>query len=125
MEQKNRLKIMVIDDDQEILDTFKEIFKDSGAHLFLAKSAISAIEEIKKRAYHIAFIDLYMPVVNGMETMLRLKEICPAIIATMISGFRNPHMLEAAKRSGAENYLFKPLDVKEILLSTVVPLKMN
>jgi len=68
---------------------------------------------------------MYMPVMNGMETMLRLKELCPSLIMTMISGFRNPYMLEAALNSGAENYLFKPLNVKEILLSTIVPLKMN
>lgn len=125
METKNNLRIIVIDDDPEILECFQSIFKGSGAHLFLTKSAISAIEELKRHPYHIAFIDLYMPVMNGMETMLRLKEICPTLIATMISGFRNPHMLEAALNSGAENYLFKPLNVKEILMSTIVPLKMN
>ncbi len=125
MEQRNNLRIMVIDDDPEILECFKSIFEGSGAHLFLTKSSISAIEELKQQPYHIAFIDLYMPVMNGMETMLRLKELCPSLITTMISGFRNPYMLEAALNSGAENYLFKPLNVKEILMSTIVPLKMN
>jgi len=125
MEIKNSMKILVVDDDPEILECFKSIFKGSGAQLFLSNSAVSAIEELKRQSYNIVFIDLYMPVINGMETLMRMKEICPDIIAIMISGFRNPQILEAAKRSGAANYLFKPLDVKEILLSTIVPIKTN
>lgn len=125
MEAKNQLKIMVIDDDPEILESFKSIFHGSGAYLFLSGSAVSAIEELKQQSYHIAFIDLYMPVINGIETLTRMKEICPNIVAIMISGFRNPQVLEAAKRSGATDYLFKPLDINKVLLSTVVPLKSN
>jgi len=123
MNSKNTLKIMVIDDDTEILDCFKSIFEGSCAHLFLTKSPISAIEELKQQSYHIAFIDLYMPVMNGMETMQQLKEICPGLVTIMISGFRNPKMQKAAIRSGAQDYLFKPLNVKEILLNTIVPTK--
>lgn len=125
MEEKNQLKIMVVDDDPEILESFKSIFHGSGAHLFLSGSAVSAIEELKQQSYHIAFIDLYMPVINGIETLTRMKEICPNIVAIMISGFRNPKVLEAAKSSGATDYLFKPLDINKVLLSTIVPLKSN
>ena len=125
MNSKNTLKIMVIDDDPEILDCFKSIFDKSGAHLYLCKNPVSAIEEMKHETYHIAFIDLYMPVMNGMETMTRLKEINPSLVAIMISGFRNPHMLEAAKRSGAQDYLYKPLNIKDILLSTIIPMKQS
>jgi len=121
MDPQNTLKIMVIDDDPEILDCFKSIFEKSGAHLFLSKNPVSAIEEFKRTPYNIAFIDLYMPVINGLETMERLKEINPDLVTIMISGFRNPKMLEIAKESGAQDYLFKPLDIKDILLSTIVP----
>ncbi|MBU1065514.1 hypothetical protein KKC74_12030 [bacterium] len=53
MNSKNTLKIMVIDDDPAILDCFKSIFEKSGAHLFLTKSSISAIEELKQQPYHL------------------------------------------------------------------------
>ena len=115
MDSQNTLKIMVIDDDPEILESFKKIFENSGFQLFLAKNGVTAIEEIKREKYHIAFIDLYMPVMNGLETMTSLKEGNPDLIAVMISGFRNEQMLEAALKSGASDYLYKPLDVQDII----------
>lgn len=115
MNSQNTLKIMVIDDDPEILESFKNIFENSGFQLFLANNGVTAIEEIKREKYHIAFIDLYMPVMNGLETMIRLKESNPDLIAVMISGFRNEQMLEAALKSGAHDYLYKPLDIQDII----------
>ncbi|MCK4715380.1 MAG: response regulator [Candidatus Marinimicrobia bacterium] len=125
MNSQNQLKIMVIDDNPEILDCFKSIFDKSGAHLFLSKNPVTAIEEFKRTPYNIAFIDLYMPVINGLETMERLKEINPDLVAIIISGFRNPKMPEIAKKSGAQDYLFKPLDIKDILLGTIVSKKQQ
>ena len=115
MDSQNILKIMVIDDDPEILESFKKIFENSGFQLFLANNGVTAIEEMKREKYHIAFIDLYMPVMNGLETMTRLKEGNQDLIAVMISGFRNEQMLEAAIKSGAHDYLYKPLDIQDII----------
>ena len=115
MDSQNTLKIMVIDDDPEILESFKKIFEKSGFQLFLAKNGVTALEEMKRKKYDIAFIDLYMPVMNGLETMTRLKESNPELIAVMISGFRNEQMLETAIKSGAYDYLYKPLDIQDII----------
>ncbi|MCK4715381.1 MAG: response regulator [Candidatus Marinimicrobia bacterium] len=115
MDPQNTLKIMVIDDDPEILESFKKTFENSGFQLFLAKNGVTAIEEAKREKYHIAFIDLYMPVMNGLETMTHLKESNSDLIAVMISGFRNEQMLETAIKSGAYDYLYKPLDIQDII----------
>ncbi len=115
MDSQNILKIMVIDDDPEILESFKKIFENSGFHLFLSNNGVTAIEKMNHEKYHIAFIDLYMPVMNGLETMTRLKESNPDLIAVMISGFRNEQMLETAIKSGAHDYLYKPLDIQDII----------
>ncbi|MDO9548427.1 MAG: response regulator [Candidatus Marinimicrobia bacterium] len=108
------LNIIVIDDDSEILDLFKSIFENTGFNLFLANSGIAAIEKFGEQHFHIAFIDLYMPGMDGLDTMIRLKEINPELIAVMISGFRNENMLERALKAGAYDYLYKPLDVQDI-----------
>ncbi len=121
MKEKYFIDIMVVDDDPEILDCFRSIFKNKKVHLYLTSSSTSAVEEMKQHSYDIAYIDLYMPVMNGIETMLRLKEINPQLSAIMISGFRNPRMLQSAKNSGAQDYLFKPLQVNDILNKAIVP----
>jgi len=115
MSSKDTLKIMVVDDDLEILDSFRDIFKNSGFKLFVADNAKDAIEEMEREKYHIAFIDVYMPVMDGLVTLNNFKKINPDLITVMISGFRNEHLLEAAFKNGANDYLYKPLDVQDIL----------
>ena len=114
MVTQSTLNIMVIDDEHEILDSFKDIFENSDFNLFLADNAQTAIDEISKNHYHIAFIDIFMPEMDGIETLQRLKQINPNLIAVMISGFRNEDMLENALKLGASNYLYKPLDIQSI-----------
>jgi len=114
MEKTTTLNIIVIDDDTNILDLFKSIFENTGFNLFLANSGKAAIEQSGKHHFHIAFIDLYMPEMNGLDTMIQLKEINPELITVMISGFRNEDMLERALKAGAFDYLYKPLDVQDI-----------
>lgn len=115
MISKDTLKIMVVDDDLEILDSFRDIFKNSGFKLFVADNAKDAIEEMEREKYHIAFIDVYMPVMDGLVTLNNFKKINPDLITVMISGFRNEHLLEVALKNGANDYLYKPLDVQDIL----------
>ncbi|MCD6204299.1 MAG: response regulator [Candidatus Marinimicrobia bacterium] len=114
MEKESTLNIIVIDDDPDILDSFKSIFKNSGFNLTCVTGGLRAIEEFHRQTFHIAFIDLYMPDMDGLETLIRLKELNNDLIAVMISGFRNEDMLEKAMKSGAYDYLYKPLDVQDI-----------
>lgn len=114
MEKPHTLNIMVIDDDQNILDSFKSIFDNTGFRLTCVNSGSSAIEQFKHNSFHIAFIDLFMPDMDGLETLIHIKELNPDVLAVMISGFRNEAMLERALKGGAYDYLYKPLDVSDI-----------
>jgi len=119
MQNPTTLNIIVIDDDKGILDSFESIFENTGFHLTTVNNGESAIEILSKHHFHIAFIDLFMPGMDGLETMIRLKEINPELIAVMISGFRNEDILERALQTGAYDYLYKPLDVQDIFGITI------
>lgn len=114
MSQPPTLNIMVVDDDPEMLISFQTIFENSGFNLVTADGGPKALEIARKQDFHIAFIDLFMPEMDGLETLKQLKEHNPDLIAVMISGFRNEDMLEKALQMGAYNYLYKPLDVQDV-----------
>ena len=114
-----RIKVLVVDDNHEILSIFSEIFKDSDLSIFTTDNGQSAILEMRNEEYDVAFIDVYMPNMNGLTTLKELKKIDPDLIAVMISGYKNESMLEEALKIGADEYLFKPLDIQSIM-STVV-----
>lgn len=114
MSQPPTLNVMVVDDDPEMLISFQTIFENSGFHLVTAASGPKALEIARNQDFHIAFIDLFMPEMDGLETLKQLKDLNPDLIAVMISGFRNEDMLEKALQMGAYNYLYKPLDVQDV-----------
>ena len=115
MLKKGPVRVMIIDDDQEIRDIFSEIFGEEKFDIFAAENGLVAIEEMKKNDYDLAFIDIYMPGINGLETLRQLKEINENLKTVMISGFSNEALLEKSLEIGADDYLYKPLDIQDIL----------
>lgn len=114
MSKPKTLNVIVIDDDPEMLVSFQTIFENTGFNLVTANSGLKALEIARKQEFHIAFIDLFMPEMDGLETLKEMKKLNPELIAVMISGFRNEDMLEKALKAGAYDYLYKPLDVQDI-----------
>ena len=64
----------------------------------------------------IAFIDIKLPNIDGLETFLRLKEINPGILTIMMTGFRNEvkDALDKARAASAITCLYKPFDPSEV-----------
>lgn len=114
MSKPKTLNVIVIDDDPEMLVSFQTIFENTGFNLVTANSGLKALEIARKQEFHIAFIDLFMPEMDGLDTLKEMKKLNPELIAVMISGFRNEDMLEKALKAGAYDYLYKPLDVQDI-----------
>lgn len=108
------VKIMVIDDDVSILEIFKEIFSGPQFQVFTASDGPTAINEFRRQKYDLAFIDVYMPLMNGLEVLSALRAISPQLEVIMISGFHNEALLEQALRQGARHYLYKPLDAHDV-----------
>ncbi len=113
------LKIMVIDDEEMVLENFNDLFSRSYFKIFKARNGQAAVDEMQRNKYDIAFIDVYMPVMDGLETLSKLKEINPQLMAVMISGYKNEKVLEESLKLGAEHYLYKPLDIQNIIGVTV------
>ena len=109
--------IMVVDDDLEICDNFKNVLVDSGYRIGIAHSDDEAIALARERTYDIIFIDIKLPAINGLQTYLAIKEINPEVVAVMTTAYRQEtvELVEAALEQGAYTCLYKPLDMQEVL----------
>ncbi len=114
MSAARKIKIMVVDDDDNILEVFRDIFTDSQFEVFTALNGPAAIAEFQHQRYDLAFIDILMPGMNGLEVLEALLQINPDFVAIMISGFRDETKLEEALKIGAKYYLYKPFDAHDI-----------
>lgn len=112
-------RILIIDDDDYILEIFQDIFADPRFQVFCANNGTAALTEMQRQPYDLAFIDIFMPGMDGLEVLTALLRLNPKLQAIMISGQHNIAKLEQALTLGAQHYLFKPLDVHDVLSVTL------
>ena len=107
--------ILVIDDDADICDSLTKVLERQGYEVLTAGSGEEAIALAGERACQMAFIDVKLPNIDGLETFLRLKEINPDILTIMMTGFRNEvkEALDKAQAASAITCLYKPFDPAE------------
>ncbi|MCX7912526.1 MAG: response regulator, partial [Dehalococcoidales bacterium] len=107
--------IIIIDDDADICQSLTAVLEQQGYEVITALSGEEALALAMKRPCQIAFIDVKLPDIDGLETLLRLKEINPDILPIMMTGFRNEvkEALDKAQAASAITCLYKPFDPVE------------
>jgi DNA-binding NtrC family response regulator len=107
--------ILVIDDDADICDSLTKVLQQQGYEVLTAASGEEAIIIASEKACRMAFIDVKLPNIDGLETLLRLKEINPDMLPIMMTGFRNEvkEALDRAQEESVITCLYKPFDPAE------------
>ena len=107
--------ILIVDDDADICRTLTRVLELQGYRVLAAGSGEEAVLIAQEKACQIAFIDVKLPNIDGLETFLRLKEINPGILTIMMTGFRNEvkDALDKAQAASAITCLYKPFDPSE------------
>jgi len=115
-EEKGRL-ILIVDDDKGILHNLRDILQTKGHTVFIADSGQRAIELARDNQFCIVFIDVKMPLLNGLEIYKAIKRINPRVCAVMMTGYRQEvkALVEEALDSSAYTCLYKPLNMDEVL----------
>ncbi len=110
------IKVMVVDDNDEILDLFKDLFQELKYHVMLAHDGNEALQLFKKEQPDVIFLDIRMPGPDGIETLKKLKQIDNGNNATvvMITGYGDIETARQAMQLGAYEYLTKPIDLNAI-----------
>jgi DNA-binding NtrC family response regulator len=104
--------ILVVDDDTDICHTLTRALEMEGYEVLAANSGEDAVGIVSETPCQMAFIDIKLPDIDGLETFLRLKELNPGIRTVMMTGFRNEvrDVLEKAEAASAITCLYKPFD---------------
>ncbi|MEA2166204.1 MAG: two-component system, NtrC family, nitrogen regulation response regulator NtrX [Thermoanaerobaculia bacterium] len=109
-------KILIIDDEAAIRETLANILQDEGHSTTLCDSGEAAIAQFARDEYDLVFLDLWLPGIDGMAVLERLKSAgAPPVI--VISGHGNIDSAVRATRLGAYDFLEKPLSLERVLLT--------
>ena len=119
-------RVLVVDDNETNLLVAKSLLKRTKVQLDMAPSGAKCIELLKKKSYHIVFLDHMMPEMDGIETLKKVKEeglaadTCfIALTANAIHGARQAYL-----DAGFDDYLSKPftgMDIEKCLFGHIPP----
>jgi len=109
--------ILVVDDEESILQSLDGILTDEGFEVITAKSGLKALEKMKEEMPDLVLLDIWMPDMDGIETLIKTKETNPNMQVVMMSGHGTIETAVKATKLGAYDFIEKPLSLEKVLLS--------
>jgi two-component system response regulator HydG len=109
-----KVKIMVVDDEPSVLESFKMILKIKDYDVDTFGDGPSALTQLKPNQYQVAFVDLKLPGMDGIQILQRIKEIDPNVEVAIVTAYATEASHANAITLGALEYLRKPFLMEEI-----------
>lgn len=109
------VKIIIVDDDEQIRATMKTILEDNGYVVDLAATGNEAIKMTQETVYNVALLDIRLPDIEGVELLKRIKDNVPKTRKIMVTGYPTLQNAISALNKNADAYLVKPFDVEKLL----------
>jgi DNA-binding NtrC family response regulator len=110
-------KILLIDDSQEILTSLSEYLAMEGYEVDSSLDGTGGISRMEGRFYDIVLSDLKMPGISGMDVLKYVNENSPDSICIILTGYGTIKNAVEAIKSGAFDYLTKPVKMEEVLVT--------
>ena len=110
-----KLAILIVDDDHEVADTLAYIVGRRGHEVVVAYDGEWAVDLSSRRKFDVAFIDILLPGINGVECFIKFKKHCPSANVFMMTGYASEDLAALALRNGASDVLRKPVMPEDIL----------
>jgi two-component system, NtrC family, response regulator HydG len=112
---KRALRILVVDDDVDNAQSLGELFELEGHIPRVVHSGEDAIKAYMEDSFDLAFMDVMMPGLNGVESFLQIRRMRPEAKVFMMTGYSVEELLQQAIAQGAMGVLSKPMDVRSLL----------
>ena len=112
-----QVKILWADDEIELLKPHIMFLENKGYSVDPVNNGADAVEQSNQQDYDIVFLDENMPGISGLEALSRIKESKPYVPVVMITKSEEEHIMEEAIGSKIADYLIKPVNPNQILLS--------
>src|SRR5262249_8734034 len=108
------VRVLIVDDDCDLAESLADLLQFHGCEVELAKNGQEALRRSLAADHDITFMDVRMPVMNGVDSFLAIRRAKPNSRVVMMTGFKEP-ILQQAIEAGAEGPLHKPFPLGDML----------
>lgn len=113
-----RTRILVIDDEETIQILFKDTLSELGHETMTAGTGTEGLELVKQQDFDLAFIDLKIPGMDGVELFRQIKNIKPDMTVIIITGYPDSNLMSQALAQGPFGVMKKPFGERDIINAT-------
>ena len=117
--------ILIVDDEPGIRDTLRGVMEDEGFAVEAVATGEECLSALEKRAYSCVLLDVWLPGIDGLETLRRLRAAGSDAAVIIISGHGNVETAVKATKLGAFDFIEKPLSLEKTLLTVRNALKQQ
>lgn len=111
----DKFRVMIVDDNADLLETFKDILEFKGFEVATALSGPAAIGQARKQHFDAIILDLVMPGMSGADALVELKKLDPKAKFIIITAYVTSNQVAEVKKGGALRIFHKPFAMDEIV----------
>ena len=117
--------LLVVDDDQSVRESLELVLTQAGYHVTLAESGAAALQRLESTPFLLMLTDLNMPGMTGVELLAAAQRLQPNMLGIMLTAYGSVDSAVEAMKLGAFDYLAKPFDLDELVLTVARALEMS
>jgi two-component system nitrogen regulation response regulator NtrX len=109
--------VLIVDDETTIIESLAGILSDDGFQVIHAYNGYEALKKVETESPDIVLLDIWMPGMDGIDTLKEIKKISPNLPVVMITGHGTIESAVDATKSGAYDFLEKPLSIDKVMIT--------
>jgi DNA-binding NtrC family response regulator len=115
LSEAERIRVMLVDDEEDLLESLSKALVRRGMAVETAPDGEKALGKAEGNVFDVVVLDMKMPGMGGMATLLRFKENYPLTEVILLTGHPSSPQAVEAMRRGAFDFLMKPVDIAELV----------
>lgn len=108
--------ILIVDDEESICQSLKAILEDEGYQVLTAQSGEEAIRTVADEMPQLVLLDIWLPGIDGLETLKAIHSAHPQVVVVMMSGHGTIETAVKATKLGAFDFIEKPLSLERVII---------
>ncbi|MBI5184439.1 MAG: response regulator [Nitrospinae bacterium] len=114
---KEKLKLLVVDDDPDVVDMLSAYLSGHDMEITTAENGAEALKRLKEKEFELVISDVMMPEMNGIELLKRMSSEHPDVAIIMLTSMDETKLATQAMQSGAFDYILKPVEFSQLNIS--------
>ena len=107
-------KILIVDDEAFLMEGLGNALQSAAADVKTVETGKSALQEVASFPYHLCFLDIYLPDIDGVEVLKRIKEISPQTKVVMMTAGVITSKMQEDIENNAYMFIAKPFDLLQV-----------